>query len=82
MRFYTVKQYKMSNGGLYPVRSEMVPSVSRLGACKKARKLWDVPCYDVLTARETSKEPVTPLLASDPVPGYERDYEPEEPVRP
>ncbi len=80
MRFYIVKQYR--NNSLYPIRIEMVPSVSRLGACKKARKLWDVPCYDVLTAREASKEPVTPLLTSDPAPGYERDPEPKEPALP
>ena len=81
MRFYTVKQLRLHLSELVLVRAEMVPSVSRLAACKKARKLWGVPCYDVITAREASKEPVTPLL-TDPTPGHERDYGPEEPVRP
>src|SRR5258708_34834614 len=62
MRFYTVKQLRLHLSELVLVRAEMVPSVSRLAACKKARKLWGVPCYDVITAREASKEPVKPIL--------------------
>lgn len=82
MRFYSVTHSRVvefdGGGTLQLVEQAVFPAHSRRGAIDKARKLWAVLPYDVVSAKEIIRPPSLPLIG----PGYERPYEPIEPALP